>query len=53
MHCGYKYTPELKRHGYPDEIRKQALQFYVDGVNLRRIGRILGLHNRTVSATAL
>jgi len=49
MQCGYKYTPEPKRHGYPDEIRKQALQLYVDGVNLRRIGRILGLHHRTVS----
>jgi transposase-like protein len=49
MHCRYKYTPEPKVHGYPDEIRKQALKLYVDGMNLRRIGRHLGLHHRTVS----
>ena len=41
MHCGHKYTPEPKQHGYPDEMRKQALQLYVDGMNLRRIGRHL------------
>ena len=39
MHCGCKYTPEPKQHGYPDEMRKQAVQFYVDGMNLRRIAR--------------
>ena len=49
MYCDRKYTPEPKRKGYPDEIRKQALQMYVDGINLRRIGRHLGLHHRTVS----
>jgi transposase-like protein len=49
MHCGYKYTPEPKQHGYPDEVRKQALQYYVDGMNLRRIVRHLGIHHRTVS----
>jgi len=30
-------------------MRKQALQLYVDGMNLRRIGRHLGIHHRTVS----
>ena len=49
MHCGCKYTPEPKPRGYPDEMRKQALQLYVDGMNLRRIGRHLGIHHRTVS----
>src|SRR3972149_11442357 len=49
MQWGCKYTPEPKQHGYPDEVRKQALQLYVDGMNLRRIGRHLGLHHRTVS----
>jgi transposase-like protein len=49
MHCGCKYTPEPKQHGYPDEVRKQAVQLYVDGLNLRRIGRHLGIHHRTVS----
>jgi len=30
-------------------MRRQALQLYVDGMNLRRIGRHLGVHHRTVS----
>ena len=49
MYCGRKYTPEPKEQGYPNDVRQRALQLYVDGVNLRRIGRILGLHHRTVS----
>lgn len=39
-HFGSKYTPKPKQHGYPDEVRKQALQLYVDGMNMRRIGLI-------------
>jgi transposase-like protein len=39
-------TPNL---GYPKEVRRKALQLYVDGVNLRRIARPLGHHHRTVS----
>ena len=49
MHCGKKYTPDPKVQGYSDEVRKQALQMYVDGINLRRIGRHLGIHHRTIS----
>ena len=30
-------------------MRKKAIQLYVDGMNLRRIGRHLGIHHRTVS----
>jgi transposase-like protein len=30
-------------------MRRQALQFYVDGMNLRRIARTMGIHHRTVS----
>jgi transposase len=49
MKCGCKYTPVQKPRGYDLEIRKKAIQMYVDGMNLRRIGRHLGLHHRTVS----
>ena len=50
MYCGHKYTPTPKVHGYRDTVRKQALQMYVDGMNLRRIGRQLGgIHHRTIS----
>jgi transposase len=49
MQCGSKYTPVQKARGYDLETRKKAIQMYVDGMNLRRIGRHLGLHHRTVS----
>lgn len=47
--CGKKYTPEKKEHGYENRLRKQAIRFYVDGMNLRKIGRQLGIHHGTVS----
>ena len=49
MFCQIKYTPQPKAWAYPDAMRKQALQLYVDGMNLRRIARHLGVHHRTVS----
>jgi transposase-like protein len=49
MFCQVKYTPDPKPWVYPDEVRQKALQLYVDGMNLRRIARHLGLHHRTVS----
>ena len=49
MYCNRKYTPEPKPRGYSDDMRKQAIQMYVDGMNLRRIGRHFGIHHRTVS----
>ena len=49
MFCQIKYTPDPKPWAYPKEVRQKALQLYVDGMNLRRIARHLGLHHRTVS----
>jgi transposase-like protein len=49
MHCGRKYTPERKRHGYPASLRKRAAEMYVDGGNYRRIARHLKVHHRTVA----
>jgi predicted Zn finger-like uncharacterized protein len=46
--CGHRYTPAPKPHGYTDEIRTQALKLYVDGLNFRRIARILGVHHQSV-----
>lgn len=37
--CQRKYTPEPKPIGYPDDVRRQAVQMYVDGMNFRRIAR--------------
>ena len=50
MFCGSKYTPEKKTQGYDAKLRKQALRLYVDGMNLRRVGRHLGVHHTTISA---
>ena len=50
MFCGSKYTPEKKAQGYDAKIRKQAIRMYVDGMNLRKVGRHLGVHHTTVSA---
>ena len=46
--CGRRYTPEPKHHGYSEEIRRQAVQMYIDGINFRRIGRTLGVHHTSV-----
>jgi transposase-like protein len=47
--CGCKYTPEKKPHAYSPAFRQKALRLYVDGMNLRRIGRQLGVHHQSVS----
>lgn len=46
--CGYRYTPAAKPLGYTADVRQQALKMYVDGLNFRRIARLLGLHHQTV-----
>lgn len=46
--CGYRYTPTPKPAGYAADLRTQALKMYVDGLNFRRIGRLLGVHHQTV-----
>jgi transposase-like protein len=47
--CGARYTPEPNLNGYPDAVRHQALQMYVDGNNLRRIGRHLAVSPQSVA----
>ena len=47
-HCQRRYTPEAKEQGYPDTMRQQAVKLYSDGLNFRRIGRILGVDHATV-----
>lgn len=47
VHCQRKYTPEPSQM-YSDDLRRQAVQLYVDGMNFRRIGRTLGVTHRTV-----
>jgi transposase len=49
MHCGHKYTPEPKKQGYAESVRKRAMEMYVDGNNLRRIARHLKVAPQTVA----
>ena len=46
--CQRRYTPEPKAQGYSDDVRRQAVQMYVDGMNFRRIARTLGVAHRSV-----
>jgi transposase-like protein len=48
-HCGSKYTPNPVLQGYPEATRLQAVQMYVDGMNLRRVARHLGVNHQSVS----
>jgi len=46
--CKRRYTPQPKTQGYPDSVREQAVKMYVDGINYRRIGRLLGVDHVSV-----
>ena len=47
--CDRIYTPEPSPNGYPDEVRAQAVKLYLEGMNLRRIGRILSVNHQSVT----
>ena len=47
--CGRIYTPAPSPNGYPDEVRRQAVKLYLEGMNLRRIGRILSVNHQSVT----
>ncbi len=47
--CRRKYTPVPKVPGYDVATRQAALRLYTDGMNLRRIGRTLGVSHPTVA----
>jgi transposase-like protein len=47
--CGRTDTPAPVPQGYDAPTRQQALRLYADGINLRRIGRTLGVVHQTVA----
>lgn len=49
QYCGSRYTPEPKEQGYSDAIRLRAVQLYIDGGNLRRVARQLGVNHQSVA----
>lgn len=46
--CNYRYTVERKSDVKPPEMRRFALQLYLEGLGYRAIGRILNVSNVTV-----
>lgn len=47
-HCKKTYNPAPQTQGYPSEVRKQAIKLSVEGLNFRRIGRILDVNHQSV-----
>ena len=48
QHCRRYYTHQPKKKGYPPEVRRAALRMYVDGINLRRTARLVGVAPQTI-----
>ncbi len=46
--CARVYTPEPLPLGYGDEVKREAVRFYLEGTNFRRIGRVLGVNHQSV-----
>ena len=46
--CRKTYNIAPQKQGYPDSLRQSAVKMYVDGLNFRRIGRLLGVNHQTV-----
>jgi transposase-like protein len=46
--CNRRYTPEPFEHGYPEQMRQQAVKMYADGISFRRIARHLGIDHVSV-----
>ena len=46
--CGYNYTVEHKSTAWPDSVKRQALQLYLEGLGFRSIGRFLGVSHVAV-----
>ena len=45
--CGCKYTRSTPR-GMPMQVKRRALQLYLEGLGFRAIGRLLGVSNVAV-----
>jgi transposase-like protein len=46
--CARVYTPDPLPLGYGEEIKREAVRLYLEGVNFRRIGRILSVNHQSV-----
>ena len=46
--CNRRYTPIPVEKGYPQHIRLQAIRLYMEGINFRRIARLLQVSHVSV-----
>jgi transposase-like protein len=46
--CARVYTPDPLPLDYPDETKREAVRLYLEGVNFRRIRRILSVNHQSV-----
>ena len=45
--CGCNYTKSTP-HGYPIEVKREALRYYLEGIGFRKIERLLGISHTAV-----
>jgi transposase-like protein len=49
VQCGRQFITEYNQsQGYSDEFKRECLKLYVNGMGLRAIERVKGVHNTTV-----
>ena len=46
--CNRRYTPDPAEPGYPNAIRRQAVRLHLEGMNYRRVARILQVSHVSV-----
>ena len=46
--CQGYFTPQPKPMGYDPQIKKQAVQLYLEGTSYRAIGRLFSVDNQSV-----
>ena len=46
--CSYNFTVQQPSNKYSKEVKKKALQLYLEGLGFRAIGRVLGVSNVSI-----
>jgi transposase-like protein len=48
VNCGRQFIDSYEQQGYPEEIKKECLEMYVNGSGFRAIQRVKKVHHTTV-----
>ncbi|MDZ8188424.1 MAG: IS1 family transposase [Nostoc sp. ChiSLP02] len=48
VNCGRQFIDSYEKQGYPEEIKKECLEMYVNGSGFRAIQRVKKVHHTTV-----